>query len=200
VKAVLTLNYDWFFEGGGTQKYNADRFKPMASPNSKLEPGKLHVYHLHGYVPHGIRRKPKYDLVLTAESSQRADRTSTTFARSTIDKFLRCHPTLFLGTSFDDEPLLKRIEVLSRKGAPRHFAILKKRTIKRERLNRLRAAGVEIILCDRFEEIPSLLAKVYRASMSAMDRCVPIIKSGGRIVVQRVPPKDYWAMLLFNKD
>jgi len=53
VRAVLTANYDWFLEGGATQKYNANPFKPMTTLKSREHPQKrLSVFHIHGYFPH----------------------------------------------------------------------------------------------------------------------------------------------------
>jgi hypothetical protein len=147
VAAVLTLNCDWFFEGGATQKYNANRFKPMASLESELVPRRMPVYHIHGYVPHGIDRKPRHPLVLTAESYHQAYETDT-FTTKTLDDFLGKFPALFVGISFDDELLLRRLEKLAAQpGTPTNFALAKQNSLPAARLARLRGAGVQSILC-----------------------------------------------------
>lgn len=200
VRAVLTLNYDWFLEGGATQKYNANPFKPTASLMSKEDPPRLPVYHIHGYVPHGIHRKPKYPLILTAESYRKAYEPGT-FTRKTLDEFLGHYPALFIGISFDDELLLRRLEALARRDeTPTHFALLKQGSSDRALLHRLNSAGVRPILYGCYEQIPTILGQVYQTGLKPEDLKVRLeSKTGSRIGFEQLSRRDYWALLLFSK-
>lgn len=201
VRAVLTLNYDWFLEGGATQKYNANPFKPMASLDSKEDPPRLPVYHIHGYVPHGIHRKPRHPLVLTAKSYRRAYQPGS-FARETLDAFLGQFTTLFVGISFEDELLLQRLEALAREGqTPPHFALIKEGSSDSALIGCLeRAAGVRPIIYGDHGQIPTLLGHVYKARLTSEELRVPVeSKTGKRIGHHDLSWQDYWVLLLFNK-
>jgi hypothetical protein len=201
VRAVLTLNYDWFLEGGATQKYNANPFKPMASLDSKEDPPRLPVYHIHGYVPHGIHREPRHPLVLTAKSYHQAYEPCS-FARKTLDLFLGRYTTLFIGISFEDELLMQRLEALARESStPPHFALIKEGGSDRGLLERLhRSAGVQPILYGDHGQIPTLLGHVYEARLTRKELRVPVeSKTGKRIGHHDLSQRDYWALLLFNK-
>jgi hypothetical protein len=200
VAAVLTLNYDWFLEGGATQKYNANRFKPMASLESASDPRRLPVYHIHGYVPHGIHREPRHPLVLTAESYRNAYET-TTFTTKTLDDFLGKLPALFVGVSFDDELLLRRLETLAAEpGTPTHFALVRQGSLDPARLERLRAAGVQPILYGSHEHVPAILGHVYLTRMASEDLSVAVESgTGKRTGYEPLSGQDYWRLLLFNK-
>jgi hypothetical protein len=200
VAAVLTLNYDWFFEGGATQKYNANRFKPMASTKSELVPRRMPVYHIHGYVPHGIDRLPRHPLVLTAESYRQAYE-ARTFTTCTLDRLLGKFPALFVGVSFDDELLLRRLEKLAAKpGAPTHFALARQDSLPAARLARLRGAGVQPILYTDHRVVPAVLGRVYFTRMATEDLSVPVESvTGKRIGYELLSRQDYWRLLLYNK-
>lgn len=201
VRAVLTLNYDWFLEGGATQKYEADRFKPMASKHSQAKLTQLPVYHIHGYVPHDICRKPRYPLVLTAESYREAYGPGT-FTRRTLDEFLGHFSTLFVGISFGDELLLRRLEALAKRDeTPTHFALIRQSGSDRALLRRLEAASVRPILYCCHDQIPTILGQVYQKGLPSEELRVPLEDpvSRRRTGYEQLSPQDYWALLLFNK-
>jgi hypothetical protein len=200
VRAVLTLNYDWFLEGGATQKYNANPFKPMSSLDSREEPGRLPVYHIHGYVPHDLREEPEHPLILTAESYRHAYGPGT-FTSQMLDCFLGRFPTLFVGISFEDELLVKRLESLAQHAAPSaHFALLKQGSVAEALLDRLRDAGMTPILYADHGLVPAILGRVYQGGLGPDDLVVPLESKGGkRLGERRLSPEDYWALLLVNK-
>jgi hypothetical protein len=106
VKAILTLNYDWFLEGGASQKSRReDIFKPMARESSKSIEGKLPVYHIHGYFPFNRDEKPDCEIILTNTTYIRAyeDISENSLKNRILNEFLCRYPTLFIGVSFDDE-------------------------------------------------------------------------------------------------
>lgn len=204
VEAVLTLNYDWFLEGGATQKYNANPFKPMASLMSKRVPGRLPVYHIHGYVPHGIRQKPKYPLILTAESYREAYEPGT-FTRKTLDELLGHFPTLFIGISFRDERFLRRLKALARRDeTPTHFALIKQGSLKMVLLDRIESAGIQPILYCCHEQIPTILGQVYQTRLKPEDLRIQLESEVGsrisKIGYEQLSRRDYWTLLLYNKD
>ena len=197
LRAVLTLNYDWFLEGGATQKYNANPFKPVASLESQEEPGRLPVYHLHGYIPHDVNEAPRYPLILTAESYREAYRPGA-FTTETLDRFLGAFPALFVGVSFEDELLVRRIEGLS--VGPTHFALFKAGSADEMLLDRLRAAGVLPILYPDHDRVPDILGRVYQSGLDAKDLAIPHEGKNGQVIDQvQLTPEEYWAALLFNK-
>lgn len=200
VRAVLTLNYDWFLEGGATQKYNADRFKPMVSQYSTEDPKKLPIYHLHRYLPHDVSQKPKYRPVLTKDSYEKAYATGT-FTVTTLDKFLGSYPTLFIGISFGDKLLIERLTSLARlESTPDHFALLREGELELGLLHQIEEARIRPIFFSSFEEIPEILGQLYRSGLSDDDLAVPLeSKSGGRLGLKKLSAKEYWELLLFNK-
>jgi hypothetical protein len=202
IHAVLTLNYDWFLEGGATTKHQANRFKPMVSDKSREKTGRRSVYHIHGYIPHSIRRKRKYPFVLTAQSYNDAYDDPNSFTRKKVDTLLRDYPTLFIGISFDDERLLERLEVLARNSnAQAHFALLKQGTVAEKLLNRLRSAKVLPILYNAHEQIPTILGRVYQAGLLENDLTTKVESETGKVMgSKKVTPDEYWALLLSNKS
>lgn len=203
VRAVLTLNYDWFLEGGATQKYNAAPFKPVASLDSREDPARLPVYHIHGYVPHDIREKPEHSLVLTVESYRKAYRPGT-FTSRTLEDFLGNFTTLFIGISFEDELLMRRLEAIARgKGTPDHFALMHHGSSPRL-LNRLDSAGVHPILYCCHDQIPSILGHVYKAGLPRNTKIPLEVKTGStnhaEVETKRISSAEYWELLLFNKS
>ena len=199
VAAVLTLNYDWFFEGRSTQKYNVNHFKPVASLESKRDPRRTPVCHIHGYVPHGIDRKPGHPLFLTAESYCRAYETDT-FTTKTLEDFSAGF-RLSVGISFDDELLLRQLEKLAEKpGAPTHFALARQDSLPAARPARLRGAGVQPILYTDHKVVPAVLGRVYFIRMAPEDLSVPV-GSGTekRIGYNPLSRQDYWRLLLYSK-
>lgn len=198
VRDVLTLNYDWFFEGGGTRKHQANRFKPMASLNSKRRTGRLHVYHVHGYIPHGINTRIEHPLVLTSGSYREAYKEGT-FALRRIDEHLGETSAVFVGISFEDDPLVRRLEKLAGEGATTHFVLTKKGDIGPDRMRLLRSARVRAIVYDDHPQIPSILRRVYAAGLSSEDRTVPKELGRRRVGQVRLSERDYWSTLLFNR-
>jgi hypothetical protein len=202
VRAVLTLNYDWFLEGGATQKYNAAPFKPVASLDSREDPARLPVYHIHGYVPHDIREKPEHPLVLTVESYRKAYRPAT-FTSRTLEDFLGNFTTLFIGISFEDELLMRRLAVIARgNGTPDHFALMHHGSSLRL-LNRLNSARVHPILYCCHDQIPSILGHVYKAGLPR-DTNIPLeVKTGSKnfakVERNQISSDECWELLLFNK-
>ncbi len=202
VRAVLTLNYDCYLEAGATTKYESYPFKPMSSTESKEKPPKLSVYHIHHYIPYDMHSKPRYPLVLTAESYRQAYQ-SGSFTRQTLDRFLGCYPTLFVGISFDDERLLRRLEGLTRE--PKvlsHFALLKQGSVDSALLDRLHgSAGVQPILYEEHEQIPAIVGQVYQGGLSQEDLSVGLESKDTRLPIgfQQLCQVDYWMLLLFNK-
>jgi len=198
VQAVLTLNYDCFLEAGATKKYNAYPFKPMALKESGETPSQLPVYHIHGYIPYGMGRRPKSRLVLTEKSYRKAYKPND-FPRKKLDDLLSRFSTLFIGISFDDELLLRGLEALAAGGGtPRHFALMKQGGPDRL-LDRLTTARVSPILYACYEQIPSILGHVYKVGLPPDPRVQ--IESEGKSKVReaQISPDEYWELLLFNK-
>ena len=200
IRAVLTLNYDWFLEGGATQKYNANRFKPIASSESREDPRRISVYHIHGYVPHGLHRQPKHPLILTKEAYLATYRPGT-FTLKTLHGFLGRFVTLFIGVSFEDAFLVGELgKAAERGGAPSHFALLRQESSATERLQLLAGAGVRPILYGDHNQIPTLLGRVYCSGLADEDLSVPTeSRTGKRVGWEHLRPEDYWRLLVFNK-
>lgn len=199
IRAVLTANYDWFLEGGATQKYNANPFKPMARASSREHPHRLPVYHIHGYVPHGLRRKVKCRLVLTEESYARAYREgSRGWTVASLDRFLPKFPTLFVGFSFEDRFLMEYLTAqAARPAVPSHFALLRRSDTKPETLRQLRNARVTALLYGDHSGVPDILGAVYRDGLPASWRRVkkePRPRAGPDS--GRFTPAQYWQRLL----
>jgi hypothetical protein len=172
----------------------------MASLESKEKHGQLPVYHIHGYVPYGIRRRPKYRLILTAESYRDAYRPGK-FTTVTLDRFLRHFPTLFVGISFEDELLVRRIEQLAGWATtPTHFALLKKGSVRDRLLKRLSKARVQPVLYERHQEIPTILGRIYQAGLKPDDLRVRKESKSGRLTGHiRMNRREYWERLLHTK-
>jgi hypothetical protein len=200
IQAVLTLNYDCFVEAGATQKYNSGKFKPRISRERLDRDDQLAVYHIHGYIPYG-GRKPAKGLVLTEASYQRAYQEQGN-ASITLNDFLSCFSTLFIGISFNDELLLKHLERIAKGDeAKNHFAFLKIGT-SHELLNRLRSVNVFPILLEAYEQIPLILEQVFQTCLSStlpVEIEAKIENKIRKVGLIELTKNKYWELLLYNK-
>jgi hypothetical protein len=205
VEAILTLNYDWFLEGGASQKSRRDMFKPMARESSELEDGKLPVYHIHGYFPFSRDEKPDCEIILTKTAYARAyeDISKDSLKNRILNRFL-CHfHTLFIGISFNDSYFLEHLKALakSKKGIPQHFAFFKRNSINDELEQQLYDANVRLIDYSDHKEIPDLLKQVYLSDphFAGNIRVEDRLKTSDKPFVM-LTPHQYWCKLLLIKQ
>jgi hypothetical protein len=200
IAAVITLNYDWYLEGGATQKYetgSSRSLKPMTRCESTLYETCLPVYHIHGYLPYEADRTPRSDLILARSDYQRAYADESSFLRRTLDRLLDDSRMLLFGLSFEDEYLLDRLTAHAAGTAePRHYALLSKSEFTAERLARIRDAGIATILYEEHDNVPHLLGEIYKCGLDehALRELQSMISFEARLSAQ-----DYWNLLLFNK-
>jgi len=210
IKAVLTANYDFFLEAGATTKHQKGLFKPMSRPSSGLDPGDLPVYHIHGYLPFGksnnaaskaeassdAHLQPTEPLVLDRDSYEKAYLPDS-WTRKTLDQFLCCYSTLFIGFSFEDQYLCRELERISKlPQAKTHYALLRRGDDRpSELLEEIGHARVQPILYDEHSQIPKILKDVYLSVFP--DRKVSIPLAGG--CEKQFDQKIIWDMLWDDK-
>ncbi len=197
VNGILTINYDWYLEGGATQKYNAAPFKPMVENRSHQLEGKLSVYHLHGYIPYdqnALRRQP---LTMSSRSYEALYLEGDTWTKKVIRSYLSEYTTLFVGVSFDDILLVKYLQQLSDDpNWPCHFFLAKENTFTAERLKELEKANIYPIWIKDYDEIPNLLKMVYKKGIEPEDLDIWFRQE------KQFKPltfDHYWNLLLRNK-
>ena len=197
IKAVLTLNYDWYLEGGATTKYQTKLpFKPIARFNPRSFKGKLPVYHIHGYFPYNKDREPRGELILSKSQYENAYNDEEGFLRTQLDFFLTRHPTLFVGISFKDDFLLDRLKSLAEKRPNiNQFALFRKRDITNSRVKEIKAAGISPVFFNDFASIPRILGEVYREGLN--DTTLNQLFRSHDFLTRDW--RDYWALLLYNK-
>lgn len=205
VEAVLTLNYDWFLEGGASQKYRKDVFKPMTREKSEIKEGKLPVYHVHGYFPFNRDEKPDCEIILTRESYNRAynDTSDDSLKNRILSQFLCRFPTLFIGISFNDSYFLEHLTALARSTneTPQHFAFLSRDSVNDKLEKQLHDANILIVDYQNHKEIPGLLKEIYLSdnrfagNITVQDR---LRKNGSPFLM--LTPNQYWCKLLLIKQ
>jgi hypothetical protein len=204
VRAVLTLNYDWFIEGGASQKYRRKMiFKPVARDRFQEEEGKLSVFHIHGYFPFHRDRDPDCEIILTKSDYERAygDGSQASLRHRILDRFLGTYSTLFVGLSFKDEHFLSYLErsARSREETPRHFAFLIKDEITDDLRKRLADANVSIIRFEQYRQLPDLLRDVYVSTLPVRKRVKDRSSKTGN-GYKNLTPNGYWKRLLQIKE
>jgi hypothetical protein len=93
-----------------------------------------------------VIRYPKHDLVMSTNSYKAAyqEDSDPGFAAWTFNGYLSTTPTLFVGVSFNDRLLIKKLESLSGRDYPKHFALIKQADSAEVR-QRLSRTNVELI-------------------------------------------------------
>jgi hypothetical protein len=198
IRAVLTLNYDWYLEGGATTKYQRRLpFKPIARFNPKPFEGKLPVYHIHGYLPYDRDQEPQCELILSTSQYRKAYEQREGFLRKHLDFFFTRYPTIFIGVSFDDLHFLNHLKTLpARRPALDHFALFRKGDIPDDRLKEIERARVRPIFFKDFPSIPRILGEIYREGLN--DASSEQLPDTLDLPVRR-DYRSYWSLLLYNK-
>jgi hypothetical protein len=210
IAAVLTANYDYFLEAAGTLKHEADRFKPMTRPWSRVKGSALPIYHIHGYLPFGKakkgedrstaevaeRKRTAVDLVLDNESYDRAYQPGS-WTVEIIRRYLGSYTTVFIGFSFKDAHFLEAAQEISSEGNQQtHFALLKRGDAPSTKLvGTLSKAGIQPVFYEDHCQVPSLLAQVYE---SALPREGVLVPRTGR-EPRRFKPSEIWDLLWQDK-
>ena len=207
IEAVLTANYDPFLEAGATKKHESSLFKPMSRPSSTFKQGQLPVYHIHGYLPFGKKKKgedqsskiiplPTEPLILDRDSYEQAYQPGS-WTLCVLEHFLRKRTTLFIGFSFNDEYFLRELSRLGQEPhAPVHYALLREEDERPSGLlDEIRCANVRPVLYAEHDQIPNLLAHSYQSVLPTTEIRIPK-KDGGKKLVN---PDNYWKMLWFDK-
>jgi hypothetical protein len=202
VAAVITLNYDWYLEGGATKKYETDvgkALKPISGNDSSAPESSMPVYHIHGYFPYDLDTPPRHDLILARTHYEVAYHDEDSFLRTTLDEYLPRNVLVFLGISFQDDFLLERLRAETVVvGEAIHYAFLKRSEVAPGKLHEIAAAGVSPILYEDHDSIPWLLGEVYKGGLDEQLLTVlhPIVSTRAR---GSAGANEYWHLLLYNK-
>ena len=198
IQAVLTLNYDWYFEGGATQKYNKRLpFKPMIDKNSSYSNHQLPVYHLHGYIPHNNKSVLRKPLTMSTKTYDELYAKKNSWVKAIIKDYLSSYSTLFIGISFDDTLLVDYLQQLAKsQDWPLHFFLAKRETFSTSKLKVLEKANIYPIWVKDYDEIPNILMKVYTEGMDRNDLKVWYRKKN---TFKTLEFEHYWKLLSINK-
>lgn len=183
IHAVLTANYDCFLESAASNLYRRSPLQPVTALGSVAgSTTRIPVFHVHGYVPHPFYqrddRKPTIDeLIITRKDYDEHWKPHDVFGTTMGPQihYLRYFTVLFIGFSFADEyvcELLRRVynDYLCHAGRS-HFALVKDSEVEDKGMPFFKEMGIEPIVYSDYDEIPSLLATVYRAGL-VTDRIV----------------------------
>lgn len=143
-------------------------------------------------------RNPKYQLVLTSESYHQAY-SRDGFADKTLNHFLGQFSTLFIGVSFEDECLVKKLEFLNASGKPKHFALVHQDSANKIH-KRLEGVNISLVVYQQHSQIPLLLRQIYKSPLES-EIAVPCEKQ--RYVIydyKKISTNGYWDLLMENKE
>jgi gluconate kinase len=144
-----------------------------------------------------LDRKPKHLLVLTKESYRRAY-SPHGFADRTIDHFLGQYSTLFVGVSFEDALLIKKLASLSAPDKPDHFALVHQENADAIS-KRLKPTRVLSVIYPQHDQILSILGYTYRSTLPSETMIPKETSSGDVYGYEKVFADEYWGLLLKNK-
>jgi len=142
-------------------------------------------------------RYPKHPLVMTSESYEAAY-AKEGYAADILDRFLGRYSTLFVGTSFDDDQLIEKLNNLAAPNSPEHFALIRSKDSGKI-LNRLAAANVSPIIYQEHEQIPFILSLIYQFAINPEVLIQNEQESGKICGCREVSAHEYWKTLLKNK-
>jgi len=181
VRAVVTFNLDTILEEYVSYRYGGDMLQAIDHPAARTDVSATSVYHMHGFVK--IGRMSPGALILT--EADYFDFFSEPFGAFTYTflYLLREASCVFIGLSMRDDNLRRllyysareRGQVFSKMGRSRsspalarHFALMARQenSIDDALESGLRELGVRIIWLDGYDEIPSVLKKVYESTVA----------------------------------
>lgn len=163
ISTVITPNYDFFF-GAGWTRYQAfsKQWKVVTPFSSDPKPERGCIIYIHGYVPY--RRSQRKELVLTRESYESAYNNENGFAYKKLEKAVREHNLIFIGTSFGDKPVNQILKNAKKKNyGKQYFVIEKSPTLKR--LAFFKELGISPIIIEDYAEIATVLKELYFAGL-----------------------------------
>jgi hypothetical protein len=181
---VVTSNYDPFLEAASSAMFIRPLLKPVGAVGSDAgRIDQIPVFHIHGYVPFPERDRdgrerplqPLVDPVLTSDAYAAAWQADDVYCPTMGAQIhvLRHYATLFIGFSFRDgwvNGLLRRLneERETRMGDRRlfHYALMKHDDVAARGEHLVQELGVRPIALASFDELPRLLAHLYRRGLA----------------------------------
>lgn len=184
VKGVITYNFDDLLERKLQTK--GIKYNVVYREEDLTDISSLNIYHVHGFLPHNKRKSNPADtaLIFSEEDYHEVYRDAYCWSNITQLNAFRENVCLFIGCSLTDPNIRRLLDISARScAAPRHFAIMKRKTVSLPASTGLkdkntlkmyqkiddnireayfRTLGIEVIWVNRFNEIPAILTGLLK--------------------------------------
>lgn len=126
LQAILTPNFDDLLESFARDLGVGGRYQTIFSSPIRLEPGRLPIYHTHGYLPQAPEEPRSQTLVLSEDDYHSLLREGHHWTDHVSIQLLSRATCLLIGTSGEDPNLRRLMDLARRLSEPfRHYILLK---------------------------------------------------------------------------
>ena len=164
VKAILTPNFDDLLERFAAAGGRRDRYQTVYSSPISLEPGKIPLYHTHGYLPADPGGPRSKSLILSEDDYHALLHQGHPWSDHVTIQLLARSTCLFIGTSGEDPNMRRLLDLARRLAGPlRHFILLKPPApLPRDARSAIRYSASRRALWDAFDHLGLEVLWIHR--------------------------------------